>query len=76
METAVAAALLPLMFCATTEQMYLAPPVRPLTKMGELVPFAVPVDAPAVWLVQLATYPVMGDPPVFVGGVKARLTWR
>jgi hypothetical protein len=56
---------------ALTEQLYAEPLARPLTVIGLDAPVPVRV-APAP--VQLAAYPVMGDPPSDAGAANARLT--
>src|SRR6185437_14541064 len=57
---------LPYALVAVTVHVPAAPLVRPVTAMGLAVP--VPVALPEE---QVAVYPVMGDPPVLDGAVKA-----
>jgi hypothetical protein len=61
----------PCALLALTEQLYAEPLARPLTVIGLDAPVPVRV-APAP--VQLAAYPVMGDPPSDAGAANARLT--
>jgi hypothetical protein len=73
--TVVDAALLPCAFVAMTEQVYVFPLVKPVIVRGEAVPVC---DAEAgIDPVQVAVYPVIGEPPVLVGGVNEMVVdWK
>ena len=55
----------PTLFVAVTVNVYAVPLVRPVTVIGEEGPVAVRPPGEAV-----TVYPVIGEPPVFVGAVK------
>ena len=64
-EDALEALPVPMLFVAVTVKVYAVPLVRPVTVIGEDAPVAVRPPGEAV-----TVYPVIADPPVFVGAVK------
>ena len=60
------AGLVPVALVAVTVNVYDVPAVKPETVMGEDA--AVPVNPPGL---DVAVYPVMAEPPLFVGAVNA-----